>query len=80
MISVREIWAVGSSSSDAGNTLQTVVERWNGKRWSLVPSPNVPGSIYSSLGGIAAKSASEIWAVGSSESPPTYTGRTLIER
>lgn len=42
VVSARDIWAPGATSNDGGNTLQTLVERWNGKQWSVVSSPNVP--------------------------------------
>jgi hypothetical protein len=80
VISAKDIWATGSTSNDGGNTLQTLVERWNGKQWSVVSSPNVPGAIYSDLGRALAISARDVLAIGSSESAPTYATRTLIEQ
>jgi hypothetical protein len=80
VVSPKNIWATGSLSSDGGNTSQTLVERWNGAQWNLVSSPNVPGAIYNGLGGIASIGARDLWAVGESESPPTHTTHTLIER
>jgi hypothetical protein len=43
--------------------VQTLVEHWNGTQWSVVSSPN-PGTNYDSLEGVAAISASDVWAVG----------------
>jgi hypothetical protein len=80
IVSAKEIWATGSSSNDDGSTSQTLVERWDGKEWSLVASPNVPGAVYNGLGGIAVVNANEMWSVGDSESAPTYATRTLVER
>jgi len=80
IVSPTDIWATGSLSSDGGNTSQTLVERWNGVQWNVVSSPNAPGAIYNGLGGIVSVNAGDLWAVGESESPPTYAMRTLIER
>jgi hypothetical protein len=55
-------WAVGWVAS--GNAAHTVVERWNGNAWKLVPSPSPGGTTgQSSLYGVAVRS-STAWAVG----------------
>ena len=58
-----DVWAVGTYYT---NTSKTLVEHWNGSDWSIVPSPNPPGtgSGGSSLTGVAKTSASDVWAVG----------------
>jgi hypothetical protein len=53
--------AVGSYVS--GTARRTLVLHWNGSAWQQVKTPN-PGS-GSSLAGIGATSADNIWAVGS---------------
>jgi hypothetical protein len=61
-------WAVGFSSSGSIELAQTVVEHWNGRAWKHVRSPgSQPESETdsASLPGVAACSASNIWAVGS---------------
>lgn len=77
ILSSKNIWAVGSSSS--GETSQTLVERWDGKTWKIIPSLNAPGALYSDLGAIVAVNADDIWAVGSSESYSNYETKTLVE-
>ena len=52
-------WAVGYAS----NQLETLFEFWNGKQWKRFASPS-PGSLYDYMDGIAARSASDVWAVG----------------
>ena len=47
-------------------------------KWSIVPSPN-PGSRYNELGGVAAISANDIWAVGKHAIDFTSNYKTLIE-
>jgi hypothetical protein len=57
-VSSNDVWAVG------GVGLGTLVERWNGSAWSVVPSPNLPaGGGYFSA--VSALSSTDIWAVGS---------------
>jgi hypothetical protein len=80
VVSSKTIWAVGSTSNDGGNTSQTLVERWNGKTWQVVPSLNGPHALYSGLGAVVAIDADDVWAVGSSESYGTYETSTLVER
>src|ERR1700693_3055889 len=38
VVSSTDIWAVGNSLS--GDVRSTLVEHWDGARWSVVPSPN----------------------------------------
>jgi hypothetical protein len=62
-ISPTNAWAVGAASG-AGSAIggSTLVEHWNGSTWSVVSSPT-PGA-YPSLVGVAARSASDVYAVG----------------
>jgi hypothetical protein len=69
----NDVWAVGSSTTPSG-VFQTLVEHWNGTSWSVVPSPNV-GTLGNSLNAVAAVSATDIWAVGSTSG----AGQTLTE-
>ncbi len=58
-------WAVGLSTNGASQ--HTLIERWNGSAWKVVPSPN-PGAVSpneNELDGVADTSASNAWAVGS---------------
>src|SRR6266702_2731038 len=71
-VSARDIWAVGTSNESSGSG-QTLTEHWNGRNWTLVPSPHPAGSSDTVLNGVAEVSAHEIWAVGSS------SGQTLTE-
>ena len=73
VISSKAIWVVGVQSSDAGNSYQTLIERWDGTQWSVVPSPS-PGSPYNDLQGVTAISATDAWTVGS------YTGNTFVDQ
>ena len=55
-------WAVGYYNT--GKTIKTLIERWNGRGWAQVTSPN-PGGVHGSfLLGVAAAGSSSAWAVG----------------
>src|SRR5215469_8835216 len=62
-------WIVGSYYTSS-NDVQTLIEHWNGSQWSIVKSPTLSSS---SLHGVAASSANDVWAVGYA------SGNTLIE-
>ncbi|HEU5374267.1 MAG TPA: hypothetical protein VFV38_02420 [Ktedonobacteraceae bacterium] len=71
-VSASDVWAVGSDGD--GNTFfQTLIEHWNGSGWSVVPSAS-PGSFSTQLLGVAAVSATDVWAVGYADN------NTLVER
>jgi hypothetical protein len=76
-VSATDVWAVGSLSSHQVRPT-TLIERWNGTQWSLVRNPN-PGPFSDTLNGVAAISATEVWAVGESVTA-TNTTQPLIER
>src|SRR6185312_7381543 len=75
-VSSSDVWAVGFSVANNGPP-QTLTERWDGHRWSVVTSPN-PGSSDNELDGVVMVSSSDVWAVGSYVGNGTY--QTLTER
>jgi hypothetical protein len=62
VVSATDIWAAGFYTNTDG-VAQTLIERWDGTQWSIVPSPNA-GSVGNYLQSIAASSSSNVWAVG----------------
>src|SRR5579859_1370986 len=61
-VATTDIWAVGYYEN--GNLApQTLVEHWDGTSWTVVPSPNV-GAGNNFLYGVAAVTATDVWAVG----------------
>ena len=62
-----------------GQCLVPYVLHWDGKTWSLIQTPD-PGAFGSALEGITALSASDIWAVGQTQSSATGPAGTLTER
>jgi hypothetical protein len=78
VVSPTDVWAVGYSTSCSGPCVQqTLIEHWNGTSWNVVSSPNVDPSM-NGLNGVAAVSATDIWAVGASGGI-SNPGQTLIE-
>src|SRR5215472_8156971 len=70
-------WAVGYYNN--GRAIKTLIERWNGRAWTLVPSPSPGGAHGSFLYGVAATGPASAWAVGYSLLRGSAV-RTLIER
>jgi hypothetical protein len=69
-VSLSDAWA-------AGGDTHTSVEHWNGKGWHITPTPSLRKA---SLAGIAARSRSDVWAVGSvTDATRGQTSRPLIE-
>ena len=61
----NQLWAVGKALS--GGAYQTLIERWDGKQWHVVASPN-PGMNDNNLQNVIAVDDDEAWAVGSDTS------------
>jgi hypothetical protein len=75
-VSANDVWVVGYYANSNGDT-QTLVEQWNGTKWSVVTSPS-PASVDNELFSVKAVSANDVWAVGFSATSTTET--TLIEQ
>ena len=77
--SATNAWAVGSTGPGpgGGSALDPLIEHWSGKRWTIQGfQGSLPGG---SFAGVAATSASNAWAVGSTGANSQGTGqRTLI--
>jgi hypothetical protein len=75
--SATNCWAVGYSySPNDPQVYQSLIERWNGISWAIVPSPTVNGSTSNYLASVTCASTTDCWAVGA------YVNgyaRTLIE-
>lgn len=65
--SAQDVWAVGQYYLDANGARgsRSLVLHWDGSRWTQVPTPDplAPGHA-SYLSGVAAPSATGVWAVG----------------
>ena len=79
-VSASDIWAVGYACNCPSAPHQTLTEQSNGKKWSVVSSPN-PATADNFLNGVAALTTGQVWAVGYSRyttSSGGYTYQTLI--
>lgn len=73
-----DVWAVGSY--DTGGAYKTLIEHWNGSRWSVTASPNPASGSHTTntLGAVVVLSRTKAWAFGFYEKATTNF-RTLIE-
>jgi hypothetical protein len=80
-VAANDVWAVGYTITTDGSNQpdRTLIEHWNGTSWSIVASPTVASN--DTLTGVAARSATDIWAVGfrQDHSGPIPIDRTLTE-
>lgn len=75
----NDAWMVGSFAPNVvGAFLQPLALHWNGKTWSMVPTPN-PSPFDNRLRAVAAISTSDVWAVGQANSTNGLNLVTLIE-
>jgi hypothetical protein len=72
----NDVWAVGWAFNQSLFAYRTLIEHWNGTRWSLVRSPNATNG-YNFLNGVAVVAANDVWAVGQAANGSTYS--TLVE-
>jgi hypothetical protein len=70
--------AVGYSADDSGNA-KTLIESWNGRRWTLVASPNRITSDYNQLYAVSCSSTNSCAAVGRAHDRHSGFQRTLTE-
>jgi hypothetical protein len=69
-VSSNSIWAVGHANDFGSFKSTTLIVRWDGIQWNIVPSPNPAGaSMPNELHGLAVVSQNDIWAVGFQGSP-----------
>jgi hypothetical protein len=73
--SATNAWATGYYTGSSGHG-QTLILHWNGQSWRKVLSPN-PGSGLNISNGVAAASATNIWAVGSYSNSPGVQEKAL---
>jgi hypothetical protein len=77
-LSPTDVWATGTvpGGRTGGRHPRTIpkaaIEHWDGTSWSIVASPNPNPGGSSTLQGIAAISANDIWAVG------TFGGTSVV--
>ncbi|HEX8599489.1 MAG TPA: S-layer homology domain-containing protein [Chloroflexia bacterium] len=77
----NDIWAVGTYRDSSGGTDQelTLIQHWDGEKWSVVPSPS-PGSNNNALNSVAMLGPNDGWAVGSYSNEGSTNVLTLVMR
>jgi hypothetical protein len=74
--STTSCFAVGSYSTST--TTKSLIERWNGTSWSVIPSPNPVGATSTILNGVSCASTTMCMAVGTYIG--AYSWRTIALR
>jgi hypothetical protein len=77
----QDAWLVGERWHSGQRNGATLIERWDGTRWAVVPSPNPPATSRPSdaiLQAVNFRSASDAWAVGY-QIDGRHVARTLVE-
>jgi hypothetical protein len=78
--SAADCWAVGYVARVPIGGLgpfATLIEHWNGKRWSVVPSPSM--GRRSGFGAVSCATSADCWAIGTWMRPHGTGGGTLTE-
>src|SRR5438876_2452730 len=68
----NDLWAVGWAYDSRLRAYRTLIEHWNGTKWSVVKSHNA-----NFLNGVAVVAANDVWAVG--QAATGNTSNTLVE-
>lgn len=76
-LSTRDVWTVGYYVKTDQSDFLSLIEHWNGQRWSTVAGAGAAphGVLYA----VAAVSPGDVWAVGSRELNSASSPATLIE-
>jgi hypothetical protein len=65
MLSSKDVWVAGFGQSEEEGPYFTLVEHWDGKSWTVIPSPT-PDPRYTTLEDITGTSDEDIWVEGDS--------------
>jgi hypothetical protein len=69
-VAPNAVWAVGQAQDFSSLKSTTLVERWDGTRWTIVRSPNPGGADQpNELNAVDAASPTAVWAVGGAGFP-----------
>ena len=61
--SATSAWAVGNAGATSAPFARTLIERWDGTRWTVVPSPN-PDPNVNLLSDVDGAAPDDVWAIG----------------
>ena len=72
-----DVWAVGvRGKGEQGG--HAVAEHWDGRRWSVVPTPRTRSTIWTQYENASAVSASDVWVVGFSYNVVDQVGHRFV--
>jgi hypothetical protein len=74
----HDMWAVGFDNISYYGSERTLALHWNGRRWSVVDTPNL-GTTANMLQGVTAISRQEAWAVGFGNDGGGFQGDAIAE-
>jgi len=74
-ISASDVWAVGMGFASGKRASHALAEHYDGTAWSIVPVPQP--YLRGDLSGLAARSSTDVWAVGSTATR-TFSGVTTL--
>lgn len=79
--SPADIWAVGSLTDQTTNSIQTLIEHFDGVQWSIVPSPNgiIADLDQNILNSVVAASPTDVTTVGFVLNAAVPNALTLVE-
>ena len=76
-VSASDIWTVGTAIGAAASHFGSLIEHWDGRSWTQVPSPSLGPD--TTLQSVSAASASDVWAVGFTDDEARESSATLID-
>jgi hypothetical protein len=76
--SPADVWAVGHSADQPPYLTHPLAEHWDGRSWRVVATPR-PMSDPAKLEAVSARTAGDVWAVGTVNDPAPLGESTLIE-
>jgi hypothetical protein len=80
-----DVWAVGGTNTFTSGLQNTLIEHWDGRRWTITKSPNatdVPSfgvTNFNVLNAVDAISSNDVWAVGYTGINGTGGSASLVE-
>jgi len=70
-------WAVGTANVPGTLAFQTLIQRWDGASWTVVPSPN-PAPFENEFNGVDGSGPDDVWAVGFTRNGPDGVEQPLV--
>lgn len=71
VVTPDDVWAVGTSGGPSAVLQRSLVQHWDGRQWTVVPSPS-PGREHNVLFDVSADGAGDAWAVGARSRDPVW--------